>query len=87
MMRAAGAIVFIIVFVIFLIATLYFPDIPPGKAVYGAIGVPEPTYPIIGFPATTFIEAVFNGAIYGIVAWIIFTIASKTRAKPKTKPR
>jgi hypothetical protein len=64
---------------------MIFPDLPPGKALCEAVGAPETDYPILGVTATLFVEAVFNGAFCGIIAWIIFTIGSKVvRPKPKT---
>jgi len=47
-----GAIVFLAVFVIFLAATLGYPAIPPGKALYQLLGAPETEYPVLGIPAT-----------------------------------
>jgi hypothetical protein len=36
-----GAIVFLVVFLAFLAATLAYPDMPPGKQLYGSLGVQE----------------------------------------------
>lgn len=84
-MKGAGAIVFLIVFIIFLAATLSFPDIPPGKALYGLLGVQESDYPVLGIAVTLLVEAVFNGVIYGVIAWLIFTFSSRSvKTKPKT---
>jgi len=59
------------------------PYFPPGKALYGLLGVPETNYPVLGIPATLLVEAIFNGVIYGIIAWLIFTFAySGRKAKP-----
>jgi len=84
-MKGAGAIVFLIVFIAVLAATLAFPDIPPGKALYELLEVPETDYPVLGISATLLVEAVFNGVVYGVIAWLIFTFASRaTKPKPKT---
>jgi ABC-type Fe3+ transport system permease subunit len=69
-----GAIVFLIVFVILLMVTLAYPNLPPAKQLYGLLNIPETTQPVLGVPATLLIEAVFNGVIYGFIAWVIFTI-------------
>ena len=78
-----GALVFLGIFAIALLATLAYPDLPPGKQIYDALGVPTTDYAVIGIAATALIEAVFNGVVYGIIAWIIYTIADRaTRKKP-----
>lgn len=79
-----GALVFLIVFIVFLAATLAFPFIPPGKILYGLLGIPETEYPVLGVPASLLIEAIFNGIIYGVIAWLIFSLAYSRRraAKP-----
>jgi hypothetical protein len=83
-MRGAGAIVFLIVFFVLLLATLAVPGIPPGKQIYGALGVAETDYPVLGVSATLLIEAFFNGVVYGVIAWVIFTFGSNAmRKKPQ----
>jgi hypothetical protein len=76
-MRGQGAIVFLAVFVIFLLATLAVTNIPPGEMLYGLLGVPKTDYPVLGVPATILVIATFNGALYGIIAWLIFTFGKK----------
>lgn len=79
-----GALVFLAVFVLGLLATLAYPDLPPGRQIYNALDVPSTEYLVLGVPATTLIVAVFNGIIYGIVAWVIYTVIDRT-SKPKKK--
>ncbi len=79
-----GALVFLAVFVLGLLATLAYPDLPPGRQVYNALNVPSTDYLVLGVPATTLIVAVFNGIIYGIIAWVIYTVIDRT-SKPKKK--
>ncbi|MGC8896079.1 MAG: hypothetical protein ACP5LB_04835 [Candidatus Bathyarchaeia archaeon] len=76
-MRGQGAIVFIIVFLILLLATLAVPNIPPGEMLYGFLGVPETDYPVLGVSATVLVTAIFNGVIYGVITWLIFTFGKK----------
>jgi len=76
-----GAIVFLTVFVIFLVATLGYPAIPPGKALYQLLGVPETEYPVLGIPATLLVQAIFNGVVYGVIAWLIFSLTMKYKRK------
>jgi len=80
-----GALVFLAVFAVFLIVTLVFPVLPPGIQLYGLLGVPETSYPVLGVPATTLVAAVFNGVIYGVIAWLIFSIVKKAKTQ-KTQP-
>ncbi|MEM3698039.1 MAG: hypothetical protein QXQ94_11200 [Candidatus Bathyarchaeia archaeon] len=76
-MRGQGAILFIAVFLIFLSATLTFSNIPPGEILYGLLGAPKTDYPVLGVPATNLVIAIFNGALYGAIAWLIFTFGKK----------
>ena len=76
-----GAIVFLTVFIIFLVATLGYPAIPPGKALYQLLGVPETEYPVLGIPATLLVQAIFNGVVYGVIAWLIFSLTMKYKRK------
>ena len=75
-----GAIVFLIAFFAMLAASMAYPSMPPGRQLYGLLGVPDTEYFVLGIPATTLVIAVFNGVIYGIIAWLAFTLANKARA-------
>jgi di/tricarboxylate transporter len=59
-----GAIIFLIVFFAMLVATLAYPDMPPGPQLYNMLNVPTTDYPVLGVPATTLVIAVFNGVVY-----------------------
>jgi len=74
-----GAIVFLVVFFAVLVATLAYPSMPPGPQLYNLLNVPTTDYPVLGIPATTLVIAVFNGVVYGIIAWLVFTITQKVR--------
>jgi len=76
-----GAIVFLIVFVIFLAVTLAYAELPPGNAISDAINI-DPTVEWSGLLVRTLTSAIFNGVIYGVIAWLIFTFIEKSR-KPK----
>lgn len=76
-MKGAGAIVFLIIFIILVVLSITSPDIPPGKTLYGLLGVPDTDYLVLGVQATLLVEAVFNGVVYGVIAWLIFTFGSK----------
>jgi len=80
-MRGEGAIVFIVIFLIFLVATLAYTELPPGNMVSDAMGI-DPTVEWSGFAVKTLLSAVFNGIIYGVIVWLIFTFARR-QTKPK----
>jgi len=82
-----GAIVFLIVFAVFLVATLGYHDLPPGRQLYDLFGVEESEEPVLGIGVTALVSAVFNGIIYGVIAWLIYTFAEKARkARKPEKP-
>jgi hypothetical protein len=77
-MRGAGAIVFLSAFFATLIATLAYPTMPPGTQLHSLLNIPTTDYPVLGVTATTLVIAVFNGIVYGIIAWLAYTILNKT---------
>ena len=82
-----GAIIFLVVFLLLIVVTLYGPyAIPPGFNIYGLLNVPWTTYLIANlFPASLFAVSIINGAVYGIVAWIIYSLATMgSRKKDQT---
>jgi hypothetical protein len=80
-----GAIVFLVVFAILVVLTLGNTAIPPGKAIYDLF-LPN-TEAASGYlvggsvDAITAIISVFNGVIYGFVAWLVFTLLTMGRKK------
>lgn len=82
-----GAIVFLVVFAIVLFATLAYTSIPPGNIIYQTV-LPNTeqytsTYAIAGTNAFALIVAVFNGVIFGFIAWLIFTLVNMANKKDK----
>jgi len=81
-----GALVFLAVFAIVLVITLGNTDIPPGGAIYDAF-LPDTRGPASGYlvggsvDAVTLIIGVFNGVIYGFIAWLVFTLLTMGRKK------
>jgi hypothetical protein len=75
-MKGEGAIVFIIAFVIFLAATFAYTELPPGNIISDAMGI-DPTIEWSGLLVRTLLSAIFNGVIYGIIVWLIFTFTKK----------
>jgi hypothetical protein len=70
-----GILVFLGVFALVLIVSLGYTGLPPGQQIYGLLGAPETDYPVIGIPATTLVVAALNGIVYGVIAWLIFSLA------------
>jgi hypothetical protein len=79
-----GALVFLGAFILFLAITLVYADLPPGKQIYDALNVPSTDYQLLGIPIATLVKAIFNGVIYGVIVWLIYSIAVRLR-KPKQK--
>jgi hypothetical protein len=82
-----GAIVFLVVFAILVLATIGTIAIPPGQAIYN-LALPNTEvytsqYAIVGTNAFTLIIGVFNGVIYGFVAWVVFTVLMMATKKDK----
>jgi hypothetical protein len=75
-MKGEGAMVFIIAFVIFLAATVAYAQLPPGSAISDSMGI-DSTIEWNGFVVKTLLSAIFNGAIYGVIIWLIFTFGKK----------
>jgi hypothetical protein len=84
-----GALVFLAVFAIVLFVTIANTDIPPGKAIYQAVlpGTEVAGGYMVGgaVDAITLIISVFNGVIYGFIAWLIFTLINSMFGKKKDK--
>jgi hypothetical protein len=82
-----GALVFLAVFAIVLIVTMGNTSIPPGRAIYEAVlpGTEVAAGYMVGgaVDAVTLIIAVFNGVIYGFIAWLIFTLVMMMQKKEK----
>jgi len=85
-----GALVFLAVFAIVVVVTLGNTSIPPGRAIYNTV-LPNTEaasgYLIAGssIDAVTAIIAVFNGVIYGFVAWLIFSLATMGSKKDRNQ--
>ena len=78
---------FLAVFFLVLLATLAYSDLPPGRQIYNALNIASTDYLVLGIPATTLIVAVFNGIIYGVIAWLIYTVADRAMKPKKQEPQ
>ncbi len=84
-----GAIVFLVVFAIAVVITLGDTGIPPGKMIYDAVlpNTEAASGYLIGgkIDAITAIISVFNGVIYGFIAWLVYTIIVAATKKDDKK--
>lgn len=81
-----GAIVFLLVFALLVVLTIVNVAIPPGQAIYNAVlpGTDAAAgYLIAGVSAVTVVISVFNGVIYGVIAWVVFTVIMMATRKEK----
>ena len=78
---------FLAAFILVLLATLAYTDLPPGRQIYNALNVPSTDYLVLGISATTLIVAVFNGIVYGIIAWLIYSVAERVLKPKKQEPQ
>ena len=76
-----GALVFLAVFAVLLVVTLGYPTLPFGQQIYYAIGGLNVNYPIAGIPVSTLVPAVFNGVVYGVIVWIIYSVVASGKRK------
>ena len=69
-----GAIVFLAAFLLFLVITLGYSGLPPGRQIYDAIVGAESNYPVGGISGTSLAIGVFNGVIYGVIIYVVYWI-------------
>jgi uncharacterized membrane protein YciS (DUF1049 family) len=81
-----GALVFLLVFALLVVLTIVNVAIPPGQVIYNAV-LPgteaAASYLIAGISSVTVIISVFNGVIYGVIAWVVFTVIMMATRKEK----
>jgi hypothetical protein len=81
-----GAIVFLLVFALLVVLTIVNVAIPPGQTIYNAVlpGTDAAAgYLIAGISSITVVISVFNGVIYGVIAWVVFTVIMMATKKDK----
>ncbi len=69
-----GAIVFLAAFLLFLVISLGYAGLPPGRQIYDAVVGTESDFDVNGIPVTLLAIGIFNGVIYGIIIYIIFWV-------------
>lgn len=66
---------------LFLLITLAVPSLPPGGLIYDALNVPETDYLVLGVGATKLIVAIFNGVVYGMIVWLVYSLTLGRKKK------
>ena len=69
-----GVIVFLAAFLLFLLISLGYAGLPPGRQIYDAVVGMESDVEVSGTPITLLAIGIFNGVIYGIIIYIIFWV-------------
>lgn len=63
-----GALVFLAAFALFLVISLGYADLPPGRQIYDAVVGQD-----IG-DYTNLVIGVFNGAVWGVIVYLIYWV-------------
>ncbi len=69
-----GAMVFLLIFLLLFALTISYGNLPPGDYIASEMDIPETTYKVLGIPARLFAVSILNGVIYGVIAWLIYSI-------------
>ena len=72
--KLKGAIVFLVAFLLFLVISLGYAGLPPGRQIYDSVIGVESDYSISGTPVTLLAIGIFNGVVYGIIIYIVFWV-------------
>lgn len=77
-MKGEGAIVFLAAFVVFLAITFAYAELPLGYNISkDLLGIPTDLWN--GVVLRTLVSAIFNGVIYGVIIYLIFMFARRTK--------
>lgn len=69
-----GAIVFLAAFLLFLVISLGYPDLPPGRQIYDTAVGQDSDYMVSGMTVTSLAIGVFNGVVWGFIIYIVYWI-------------
>jgi predicted flap endonuclease-1-like 5' DNA nuclease len=78
-------LVFAIVFLFLFVVTLAIPVIPPGDIIIGLFEIPA-TEVILGITIVTILNSVMNGLIWGLIAFVIYVVASSSSKSRELEP-
>jgi hypothetical protein len=67
-----GALVFLAAFLLFLVISLGYSDLPPGRQIYDGIVGAESDYTVSGIPVTLLAIGIFNGVIFWVLTSYVF---------------
>ena len=67
-----GAIVFLVAFLLFLVITLGYVDLPPGRQIYDAVVGVETGEEVSGVSVKALAIGIFNGVIYGFIIYVVY---------------
>jgi predicted flap endonuclease-1-like 5' DNA nuclease len=68
-----GALVFIASFLFLFVATIMFPNIPPGQIICNILGNSETNDVIAGVPGELLVAATINGLVWGVIIAIAYS--------------
>ena len=69
-----GALVFLAAFALFLVISLGYADLPPGRQIYDSVVGAESDYLVGGIAITPLAIGIFNGVVYGVIIYVVFWI-------------
>ncbi len=73
-MRAAGVLIFAVVFFAAVLVTYFMFDLPPGRELVGLLGVSVGDSADTGIRTSVLLVGFFNGAVYGGTALLVYTL-------------
>jgi predicted flap endonuclease-1-like 5' DNA nuclease len=79
------AVVFVIAFLLLFAVTLVIPALPPGDMISSFVGIPGTTS-ILGISAVTIVNGIINGLVWGLIAFIIYALASPSPKRKEFPP-
>jgi len=78
-----GAIVFLVLFLLFFAITLEYQSLPLGKQIYESIVGAKSNYSMNGIPVAAITIGTINGAIYGLIVYAIYWLLKSYILKKK----
>ncbi len=73
-MRAAGVLIFAVVFFVAVLVTYFMFDLPPGRELAGFLGVSVRDSAETGIRTSSLLVGFVNGFVYGGTALLVYTL-------------